>query len=56
MIKIINQNAENLWFIQIFTTFLSIEKADNEQNNFANELKNFDKGLKTLEKNLFYIT
>ena len=32
---------------------LSIEKADNKQSNFANELRNFDKGIKTLEKSLF---
>ena len=32
---------------------LSIEKADNKQSNFANELKNFDKGMKTLEEKSF---
>ena len=32
---------------------LSIEGADNKQSNFANELKNFDKGIKTLDKNSF---
>ena len=31
----------------------SIEKADNKQCNFANELKNFDKGIKGLENNSF---
>ena len=32
---------------------LSIEKADNKQSDFANELKNFDKGIKTFEKKSF---
>ena len=32
---------------------LSIEGADNKQSNFANELENFDKGTKTLDKNSF---
>ena len=32
---------------------LSIEKADNKQSNFANELKNFGKGIKTIEKKFF---
>ena len=32
---------------------LSIEKGDNKQINFANELKNFDKGIKALEKRYF---
>ena len=32
---------------------LSIEKGDNKQINFANELKNFDKDIKTLEKRYF---
>ena len=32
---------------------LSKEKADNKQSNFANELNNFDKGIKTLEKKSF---
>ena len=32
---------------------LSIEKADNKQSNFANILKNFDKGIKHLKKSLF---
>ena len=34
---------------------LSIQKADNPQRNFANELKNFDKGIETLEnKSILY--
>ena len=33
---------------------LSIEKADIEQSYFATELKNFDKGIKTLEKKSFF--
>ena len=32
---------------------LSIEKADKKQSNFANGLKNFDKGTKTLDKKSF---
>ena len=32
---------------------LSIEKADNKQVNFANEINNFGKGIKTLGKSLF---
>ena len=32
---------------------LSIKKADNKQSNFANELKNFDKVLQTLQKVFF---
>ena len=32
---------------------LSIEKTDNKQINFVNALKNFDKGVKTLEKKSF---
>ena len=31
---------------------LSLEKADNQQINFAKELKNFEKGTKTLKKSL----
>ena len=30
--------------------YLLLEEADNKQSNFANELKNFKKGTKTLEK------
>ena len=33
---------------------MSIEKAENKQSSFATELKNFDKGIKILEKNSFY--
>ena len=32
---------------------LSLEGAENKQNNLATELKNFDKGIKTIEKSLF---
>ena len=32
---------------------LSIEKVDKKQSNFANGLKNFDKGTKTLDKKSF---
>ena len=31
----------------------SLEGAENKQNNLATELKNFDKGIKTIEKSLF---
>ena len=34
----------------IYESHLSIEKADNMHSNFTNEIKNFDKGIKTLEK------
>ena len=63
MIQIINQNAENLIILveiyyrlflrDIHEEHLSIEKADNKQNNFANEINSFDKGIKTLGKSLF---
>ena len=33
--------------------YLSFEKAANKQSNFANELKHFEKGTKTLEKKYF---
>ena len=36
----------------IYEGYLSIEKADNKQSNFANELKNFEEGTKTFEKSL----
>ena len=29
-------------------------QADNKYSNFTNELKKFDKGIKTLEKSLFF--
>ena len=32
---------------------LSTKKADDKQSNFANKLKNFNKGIKTLEKKYF---
>ena len=35
---------------------LSTEKAGNKQSNFTNELKNFDKGIKTLERIFLKIT
>ena len=31
---------------------LSLKDADNKQSNFVNELKNFDKGIKTTKKKL----
>ena len=37
----------------IYEGHLSIEKAGNNQSNFANELRNFDKGIKTLENKSF---
>ena len=33
--------------------FLSLKDTDNEQNKFANKLKSIDKGIKSIEKNLF---
>ena len=33
--------------------YFSLEDADNEQSNFVNELKNIDKGIKTVEKKFF---
>ena len=36
----------------IYEGYLSIEKADNKQSNFANELKNFEEGTKTFEKSI----
>ena len=33
--------------------YLSLQNADNKQSNFATELKNFDKGIKTFERSLF---
>ena len=35
--------------------YLSIEGADNEQINFATELKNLDKGTKTTEKKKIWL-
>ena len=32
----------------INSRYLSLEKADNNRSNFANELKNFERGAKTL--------
>ena len=33
--------------------YLSLEKADLKQGNFAVDLNNFDEGIKTIEKSLF---
>ena len=33
--------------------YFSLEDADNKQSNFATELKNFDKDIKTCEKKSF---
>ena len=40
----------------IHAGYLSLENDDHRQSNFAFELKNFEKGTKTLEKSLFKIT
>ena len=32
---------------------MSLKDADNKQTNFDTELKNFDKGIKTIEKKIF---
>ena len=42
-----------LFLRDIYEGHLSIEKADGKQSNFGNKLKNFVKGIKTLEKRLF---
>ena len=42
--------------IAIYEGHVSIEIADNKQSNFANELSNFDKGIKSLEKKFFQIS
>ena len=34
--------------------YLSLENADLKQSKFANELNNFDKGIKRLEKKVFF--
>ena len=40
-----------IWFLRaIHEGYLSLENVDNKQSNFAIELKNFEKGTKTLEK------
>ena len=39
-----------LFFKRIHEGHLSIEKGDNKQSNFADELNNFDKGTKKIEK------
>ena len=33
--------------------YFSLEDADTEPSNFVNELKNIDKGIKTVEKKFF---
>ena len=38
----------------IFEGHLSLEDADNKQSYFTSELKNFDKGIKTIEKSSFF--
>ena len=42
-----------LFLRDIHEGHLSVEGADNKQSKFANELKNFDKGTKTLDKKSF---
>ena len=47
-------NIHCLLFLRdIHEGHLSIEGADNKQSKHANELKNFDKGTKTLDKKSF---
>ena len=44
----------NLLFLRdILEGHLSLEDADNKQSYFASELKNFNKGIKTIEKSSF---
>ena len=40
----------------INSRYLSLEKADNNRSNFANELKNFERGAKTLFLIFFFLT
>ena len=48
---IILVNIHWLLFFKRYTwEHLSIEKADNKKSNFAHELRNFDKGMKELER------
>ena len=42
-----------LFLRDIHNEYLQLEKADNNQCNFAIELKNFDKSTKTLGKKFF---
>ena len=43
-----------LFFLRdIHNVYLSLEKASNKQSNFANELKNFEKFTKIVEKKSF---
>ena len=43
-----------LFFLRdIHNVYLSLEKAGNKQSNFANELKNFEKFTKIVEKKSF---
>ena len=35
---------------------LSVGGSNNKQSSFANELKNFDKAMKILQKSIFWIT
>ena len=48
-------NIHHLVFFlrDIHNGYLSLEKTDNKQSNFVNELKNFEKDTKTLEKRSF---
>ena len=48
-------NIHHLVFFlrDIHNGYLSLEKTDNKQSNFVNELKNFERGTKTLEKRSF---
>ena len=40
----------------INSRYLSLEKADNNRSSFANELKNFERGAKTLFLIFFFLT
>ena len=53
LITLLNINYIQFFKRYIYEGYLSIEKADNKQITFANKLKKFDKGIKTLEKNCF---
>ena len=65
MSYIINQNVAKLiilvnilylpivYVYLIHERYLSLKDADDEQSNFAAELKNLDEGIKTIEKDFF---
>ena len=54
-LRFLNKCALAIVFLRdIHEKHLSIEGADNKQSKFANELKDFDKGIKLLEKKVIF--